>query len=92
MSNVFEDGFPLEEMSPQAHGLIMRAATHLSRAELHPEGGERSMNFADACARSAAEMLHSAARTGRQTMWLQIVRYAAELHAARLVAEAKNNL
>lgn len=92
MSNVFEDGIPLETMSPEAHNLIMRAALHLSRAELDADTSERWMSLADACARSAAEILHSVTRTGRQTMWLQVVRYAVELHAARLTAEAHSYL
>lgn len=88
--NVFTDGIPLESLSPDAHQEILTSARYLSRAMIEGSTGDHcgpDMIAADWSVRRAARLLHEATQTGRQTVWLQVVRYAVELHAARLVAE-----
>jgi hypothetical protein len=90
MDNVFLSGIPLEQECPQAHQRILSAARFLSSARLYgteTDPSSRDMREADFCARRAADILHSKYRTGAFTMWLAVVRYAVELHAARLDAE-----
>jgi hypothetical protein len=92
-ANVFTDGIPLESDCPIAHNGIIVAAMFLSRS--HDESYlDRSRAFysdqASARARDVAKELHSHYKTGSQTVWLAVVRYMVELHAARLDAEREN--
>ncbi len=88
-TNVFTAGIPLEHMAPAAHQKILSAARHLAYAQLNPNTAEREMEWANRAARDAAERLHTITKQGSATMWLQIVRYAAELHSAALVARGR---
>jgi len=90
MDNVFLSGIALETFCPEANQNILSAARRLSWARLggtYNNPNNSDMHNADLCARRAAELLHSAYGTGARTVWLAVVRYAVELHAARLDAE-----
>lgn len=90
MDNVFLSGVALETFCPEVNRNILNAARHLSWARLsgtQADPDSLDMRDADFLAREAAELLHSAYGTGARTVWLAVVRYAVELHAARLDAE-----
>ncbi|MFE8941182.1 hypothetical protein ACFYNX_27370 [Streptomyces sp. NPDC007872] len=81
--NAFDFSPRLEETAPEVHDRapVGRAAYLLNdyRATGHPH----HLMAAEEMTRRIASLWHTAAGTGRQTMWLQVARYAIELVACR---------